>query len=197
MGQQHPALEKRKLGPYSLATVKRALSRLHKEVKIIANQRTGTRGYFLPERLPLFRKAAQERLDFWTEPVAEQPSPLCQNESVARTAEPAMNGDLVYGLAFGPSQQGQQLQLFTVGGGLPVRLGQNDRLLIMFIAFANHGEQTASYSLADESGAIFEATLPAGAEQSRQCYARPICLLPGRLPRLLATAPSQSGPFRG
>jgi hypothetical protein len=51
-------LEAAKLGPYSLSTVKRALKQL-KRLGLIANQRRGQRGYYLPERLPLLRRLAQ------------------------------------------------------------------------------------------------------------------------------------------
>jgi hypothetical protein len=50
-------LERRGLGIFGEATVKRALARL-KNLGLIANARTKRRGYFLPESSPLYRRLA-------------------------------------------------------------------------------------------------------------------------------------------
>jgi hypothetical protein len=50
-------LETRKLGRYSIATVKRALGRLRK-LKVISNTRKAPRGYYLVASLPLVRLAS-------------------------------------------------------------------------------------------------------------------------------------------
>jgi hypothetical protein len=93
----------------------------------------------------------------------------------------------VYGLAFRPSRGGQELELFAVGGDGRVPFGQNDRLLIAFAALCNRGDEAADYSLVDDKAVpIFDARLAAGGEECRPCYTRPVCLPPGRLPRLVA-----------
>jgi hypothetical protein len=51
-------LERRGLGIYGEATVKRALARL-KNLGLIANARTKRRGYYLPESSPLHRRLAR------------------------------------------------------------------------------------------------------------------------------------------
>jgi hypothetical protein len=50
-------LERRGLGIFGEATVKRALARL-KKLGLIANARQKRRGYYLPESAPLFRRLA-------------------------------------------------------------------------------------------------------------------------------------------
>jgi len=50
-------LDKRGLGVYGVATVKRALARL-KRKGLISKSRTSPRGYFLPEALPLYQHLA-------------------------------------------------------------------------------------------------------------------------------------------
>lgn len=49
------ALEAKGLGIFGLITVKRALRCLHRDHKAIAHSRFRPRGYYLPQRLPLFR----------------------------------------------------------------------------------------------------------------------------------------------
>ena len=51
-------LEARRFGRYSVATIKRALSRLRR-LKAVANSRKAPRGYYLAEALPLVRLAAR------------------------------------------------------------------------------------------------------------------------------------------
>ena len=51
-------LERRGLGIYGEATVKRALARL-KSLGLVANARKKRRGYFLPESSPLYRRLAR------------------------------------------------------------------------------------------------------------------------------------------
>jgi hypothetical protein len=48
-------LDKAGIGAYSLASIKRSLSRLL-ALKLVANSRRSPRGYYLPHRLPLFSR---------------------------------------------------------------------------------------------------------------------------------------------
>jgi hypothetical protein len=47
-------LENRDIGVYAEITIKRSLARLHKQLRLICNSRKRPRGYFLPDKLPLF-----------------------------------------------------------------------------------------------------------------------------------------------
>src|SRR5262245_31614651 len=49
-------LEKRGIGIWGIATVKRALARLRR-LGLVSNARRGARGYYLPETSPIVRKA--------------------------------------------------------------------------------------------------------------------------------------------
>ena len=52
------ALEERGVGVWAGITVKRALARLHKQLRIIRNNRRGARGYWHPDAPSLFPRAA-------------------------------------------------------------------------------------------------------------------------------------------
>jgi hypothetical protein len=52
------ALEERGVGVWAGITVKRALARLHRELRIIRNNRRGARGYWHPDAPSLFPRAA-------------------------------------------------------------------------------------------------------------------------------------------
>jgi len=98
-----------------------------------------------------------------------------------------MDGALVYGLAFGPSHDGQELDLFMMGSNHRVRLGENARLVIAFVVFGNHGDEAAYFSLVnDESVPICGVNLAPGGQECCPYYLRPISLSAGRLPRLVA-----------
>lgn len=53
------ALEDRKLGLFGEVTVRRALRLLHREHKVVCLSTHRPRGYYLPQRLPLFRVKPQ------------------------------------------------------------------------------------------------------------------------------------------
>jgi hypothetical protein len=52
------ALEERGVGVWAGITVKRALARLHKQLRLIRNNRRGARGYWHPDAPSLFPRAA-------------------------------------------------------------------------------------------------------------------------------------------
>jgi hypothetical protein len=53
----HRELDRRNIGIYGLATVKRALAHL-KRIQLVSNSRTSPRGYYLPESRGLMRQIA-------------------------------------------------------------------------------------------------------------------------------------------